>query len=230
MPANNGVLKGIVSQETRLDTGVVLHHALVWIVHVIKNPDAEVSGFVVVKLVYANAILNKHSDISAAAWNKLDPQTIPLQPLLPCKGSMLTRSAVSLLSLHTYSISPYANVCHSRTCKIECCVSARVSQNKTNAMNQYQNTTKPTNQRKKMKAGPKLDQATSGGEGGMARVGRFSNVDTDLGVGTAGKGVGNAGKGVGNAGKGVENAGKGVGNAVQGVGNAGKGVDRKSVV
>ena len=87
MPANNGVLKGIVSQETMLGTGVVLHHALVWIVHVFKNPDAEVSGFVEVKLVYTDANLNKHSDISADEWNKLKPQPFRCSLCYPAKAA-----------------------------------------------------------------------------------------------------------------------------------------------
>ena len=180
MAQNRGVLKGIVSAETVLGTQLVLHHALVWITCILKNLDAEVSGFVTVKLMYTNAAFTKHSDMTETLWKQLRSEDIPLQPLLPFVGSKLSRSAVSLLSLKIIHQEPLVTVCLSKTCNIEYCVSARVPQH-----------AGAVPLRKKKKAAHEEGMSLAGGEGGASSAANhLGNVYTELELASADKEVG----------------------------------------
>ena len=168
MQCNHGVLKGVVTQETMLGTELVLHHALVWITHILKNLDAEISGFVTVKLMYTTPGFTQHSDMTESMWKQLRSEDIPLQPLLPKVGSKLTRSAVSLSGVQLVSESPFVSICPSETCFIQCCVSVRESKQVPRV-------------RKKLKAQPEAGSSQTGDEGGRAHaVHALGNITTEL--------------------------------------------------
>jgi len=151
-----------------LGTELVLHHALVWITHILKNLDAEISGFVTVKLMYTTPGFTQHSDMTESMWKQLRSEDIPLQPLLPKVGSKLTRSAVSLSGVQLVSESPFVSICPSETCIIQCCVSVRESKQVPRV-------------RKKLKARPEAGSSQTGDEGGRAHaVHALGNITTEL--------------------------------------------------